>query len=107
MKLVQLSLLDAQTIGAPHNGTETSVAAAKAAAPRVGTDKRRILDVFELRGDWTQDEIALHLFMPRSTVCARMNELEREGYVRKTNATRQTQYGRMAAVYRLAEGEKA
>lgn len=98
----QLTLFEAAVIGAPHNGTSTSIAAAKAAGPKVGTHKREIYDLL-LTGSMTQDEVSLALYMPRSTVCARMNEMEHEGLIHKTNDVRPTQYGRMAVVYQLAK----
>lgn len=107
----QLTLYDAQVIGAPHNGTSTSIAAAVAAGPKVSPQKRRILDVmgnafdgkgFVHMGGWSQDELSFWLELPRSTICARFNELEREGLIKKTDATRPTRYGRQAAVYVLA-----
>ena len=110
----QPSLLDAQLAPA-HNGTPTSVAAAVAATPKVSPQKRAILDLFEERwgnelwaerlnhfGDWTQDEASIELGLPRSTICARFNELERDGLIKKTEETRRTRYGRSAAVYVLA-----
>lgn len=105
MNSQQLSLLDHQTLGAPHNSTPTSIAAAKAAGPKVGTQKAHILDRMAhgpmVSWGYTQDELSRALYLPRSTVCARCNELEREGFIVKTNRTRETQYGRQAAVYRL------
>lgn len=74
---------------APHNRTETSVAAARAVLPRVGTDKARIMRMLEALRDsdphvWqlfgaSRARIAAASGIPLATVCARVNELIKEG----------------------------
>ena len=99
-ELRQLSLLDVQTAGAPYQkDSPTSIAAAVAAGPKVGTQKARILAVIGKAGGWTQDQLSIYLHLPRSTVCARCRELELEGRIRKTARTRTSQYGKACAVY--------
>lgn len=101
----QLDLFSSQIVGAPYQASsDTSIAAAVAAAPKVKPQSQKILGALRIHGPMTQDEVAVTLYLPRSTVCARMRELELEGFVVKTNETRLTQYGKAAAVYRLAEG---
>lgn len=103
----QLSLLEAQTIGAPHNGTDTSMAAAQKAGRKMGVKKARILRWFTANGgDWTQDELSIALFLPRSTICSLTNPLEKEGRIRKLDGvTRTSQYGGECAVYVLEGGK--
>ena|SRR3990167_2664971 len=98
--LGQLSLYDSQVLNAPHNGTPTSIAAAVAAMVKVTPQSRRILGQLGM-GPMTQDEMSIALWLPRSTACARFNELERDLLIEKTNETRPTQYGKAAVVYRL------
>jgi len=103
----QLSLLDAQTIGAPHNGTDTSIAAAMSAGLKQGDRKGRILRWIAFCGESgaTQDELSIALFIPRQSMTAPMNALEREGQIRKLDGvTRTSQYGAGCAVYVLAQG---
>lgn len=74
---------------APHNHTETSVAAARRVLPRVGTDKERVLAYLYGRRvtpieygstvGASRARIAADLGMPLATVCARVNELIKEG----------------------------
>jgi len=96
----QLSLYDAQLIPAPHNGTDTSIAAAIAAGPKVGTQKRLILDwVRERALGATEDEIEVHCRLLRSAVCARVNELVKEGFLRDSGQRRETRWHRPAVVW--------
>jgi hypothetical protein len=91
--------LPAQVSG-PHNGTQTSVDAAIAAVPLISPQKQRILRLLERHEEGlTQDEASIVMYLPRSTICARFNELERDKLIVKTQATRPTQYGKQAAVY--------
>lgn len=81
--------------------SDTSREAAIAAYPRVGTDKHAIVEFVRARGETgaTQNEIELRLGLPRSTVCARVNELERDGYLVRTDMRRLTEFRRNAVVY--------
>lgn len=99
----QLSLLEHQTIGAPHNGTDESIAAAVKAGPKQGTLKERILTWLTLFEDVTQDEMSQALFRPRQSMTAPFNALVKEGQIRKLDGvTRTSQYGSECAVYVLA-----
>jgi hypothetical protein len=109
----QLSLLDAAQHAGPYQpSSETSFEAALAAGPKISPQKRRILEYFavweEMNRIWgedpgvTQDETSQWTTMPRSTICARFNEMERDGVIRKTARTRLSQYDRPCAVYVLS-----
>ena len=100
----QLSLLDAQIIGAPHNGTDESIAAAVVAGPKQGTIKDAILTLLSYTEDGiTQDEMSLVVCRPRQSMTAPFNALEREGRIRKLDGvSRTSQYGSACAVYVLA-----
>lgn len=95
-----LSVLDRQVIGAPHNDTDTSVLAAVAAGPRVGTQKERIFTYINSREcGATEDEIEVGLGLLRSTVCARVNELTNEGFLQDSGERRETRWHRAAIVW--------
>jgi hypothetical protein len=117
--MTQPSLLDAAQHAGPYQpDSETSFAAAVAAGPRISPQKQQILASMKAASGallwsdgvlamppswgWTQDEMAYWLDRPRSTVCARFNELEHDGWIKKTDDTRPSRYGRECAVYVLA-----
>lgn len=50
----------------------------------------------------TRHELAMMLKRPISSMCGRVNELEKAGIVVETGETRETQYGKLASVVRLA-----
>ena len=103
----QLSLLDAQTIGAPHNGTDTSIAAAVGAGLKQGDRKGRILRWIAFCGEngATQAELSDALFIKRQSMTAPCNRLVAEGKIRKLDGvTRMSSDGGECAVYVLAQG---
>ena len=57
-------------------GNAVQQAAADEAAPRVGTQARRILTLLATAGDLTADEIQFHTGIRRSSICGRLGELE-------------------------------
>jgi len=99
----QLSLYEAQTIGAPHNGTDTSVTAAVAAAPKAPTQKKQILWWIAACEGYgaTEDEIEVGMGFLRSAICARVNELVKEGLLRDSGQRRETRWNRPAIVWVL------
>ena len=101
----QLTLFDAQTIGAPYQpSSPTSIAAAVAARENVGPQKERIEDWLRVVGSGTQDEASIALDILRSACCARFRALELEGSIRKKDDTRPSRYGGKCAVYVLTDG---
>lgn len=106
MNATQIGLFEHQTMGAPHNGTDTSIAAAKKAGRDMGTKKAQILRLFKklnLERGWTQAEAADLFPFARSSFCSLFNALEKEGQIRKLDgATRTSIYGGECAVYVLA-----
>ena len=81
--------------------SETSREASISIYPRVGTQRRIVLDYLRQRGDLgaTDDEMQVALDMNPSTQRPRRVELERGELVVKTAMTRPTRAGRKAAVY--------
>ena len=74
---MQLSLLDPS---APHNRTETSIEAAIAAKPNIGKGQRIVLDaISNASNGLTRDELNLITGLPTATICARCNELVKQG----------------------------
>ena len=100
MNATQLSLYDSQIVGAPHNGTPTSIAAAQAATVKVTPQSRRIL-WYLAAVSATQPELSRAMFLPRSTICARCRQLEIDGLARKTGKVRPSEYGRPSAEYAI------
>lgn len=96
-----MSLLDYQKLGAPHNGTPTSIVAAVAAGRKMGTRKQAVLASLRCWPEYgqTQDELSIALDLPRSTIASVCNALEKDGHVRKTNDTRPSRYGGSCVVY--------
>ena len=104
-----------------QRGSATSKAAAEAVRPRVGTDRARILALFnyppvarlrwspgqsgyapEYHDGFTDHEIEQLLGIPLQTVNARRNALVKEGYLVDSGRTRPTPRGRQASVWVLA-----
>lgn len=83
----------------PHNGTRTSVAAARSVQPKAGTVRARVLDFVRQRGDATNYEIVEGLGLLLQSVCGRVNELKAAGLVRDSGKTRLTPSGREAIVW--------
>jgi hypothetical protein len=105
----QLTLYDAQRIGAPHNGTDTSIAAAVAVADKAPTQKEHILALVADAGAYgmTQAEIEIATGYRRSAVCGRVRDLELGGKLRKTSGTRKSPFGVECAVYVLTSNAEA
>ena len=60
----------------PHNNTETSIAAAVVAGPKIKRGQETILDALATVSEgYTRDELSVVTGMPTATVCARANEL--------------------------------
>jgi hypothetical protein len=97
---VQPSLLEAQTSGAPHNGTITSFRAAQSIVPHLGPMQARVLSFIEDNGPATEEEISLGTGMRLQSVCARVNELVHQKHqLRDTGDKRQTTSRRWAVVW--------
>lgn len=94
-----LSVLDKQLIGAPHNNTDTSIEAARQAADKAPTQKDRIVAFIEAAGPLTEDELEVSLRLLRSAVCARVNELVKQGILRDSGMRRLTRFGAKAVIW--------
>ena len=83
-----------------QRSSATSRAAAMEARETAGTVRARVRAWVECRGRWgaTREEISLGLDLRIQTVCARVDELLREGSVFRTGAVRRTVTGRKAEV---------
>lgn len=93
----------------PHNGTETSRAAAESMAPRRETDEARIIAfVRRCPTGATCDEVEAALGMTHQTASARINGLASPSRLRLVPAgyTRPTRSGRRAQVYVLGGAER-
>jgi hypothetical protein len=101
-----ITLLDYQTLGAPHNGTPESIAAAKQVGPKQGGIKHGILVLLRLREEGlTQAEACMAMLKPRQSMTGAFNALEREGQIRKLDGvTRPSPDGGECAVYVLGGG---
>ena len=86
-------------VGAPHNGVPTSIDAARAALPRMGTDEARILAYIREKGSAICDEVEFALDMPHQTASARINGLAEKKLLVRTSRRRKTRSGRDAFVY--------
>jgi len=86
---------------APHNRTDTSIAAAERVRPRAGTMRAIVLDAIEAAGPEgaTIDEIAQRTGLLTQTVCGRIAELKRDGWIQKTQRRRPTRTGSEAIVW--------
>lgn len=89
----------------PHNGTETSAAAARSMRPVAGTLRARVLAVFERCGAHgaTCDEVERDMDGRHQTISARVYELRNGGWIVDSGRTRKTRSGRQAIVYVLTE----
>ncbi len=84
-----------------QRASETSRAAAIAAAPKASTQKALILAYLHdcaQRGA-TEDEIEVSLGFLRSAICARVNSLVHAGLVRDSGERRETRWKRQAVVW--------
>jgi len=83
----------------PHNGTDTSRAAADSMKPHVSDLEREVLQFVKLCGGATCDEIEYGKGMAHQTASARIKGLADKGLVRDSGARRKTRSGRQARVY--------
>lgn len=83
-------------------GSETSEAAAEEALPNAGTQRRRLWDFLEERGEKgaTDEEMQEHLGMNPSTQRPRRVELVERGLVYDSGEKRDTRSGRKAVVWK-------
>jgi DNA-binding MarR family transcriptional regulator len=86
---------------APHNGTDTSVSAAKAATPAMTARRATVLRAIIQHGPATQEQIADRLAWPIQSVNPRVNELARMNLIRDTGERRPTRSGKRAAVWEV------
>lgn len=86
---------------APHNGTDTSRGAAKAATPAMTAKRAAVLGAVIGYGPMTQEEVATFLAWPIQSVNPRVNELARLGLIRDTGERRPTRSGKRAAVWEV------
>lgn len=85
----------------PHQADAASREAAEAVRHRVGNQQERVFQALQslpFRAG-TDDDIARITGLPRSSICARRNELVKKGLVRKTNTRKRTQHGGSANVW--------
>jgi hypothetical protein len=85
----------------PHNGTDTSRAAAESMAPHVSEIERNVLDFVIDAGPRgaTCDEAETLLEYTHQTASARLRGLVLKGLIRDSGARRPTRSGRAARVY--------
>lgn len=97
---MQRFLFDPSSPEPPHNGTETSRAAAEQIKPNADTLRARVLEYLQSQPDGATDEqMQLALGMAGNTQRPRRQELEKMGLVRATDRTRATRSGRQATVW--------
>lgn len=95
----------------PHNGTRTSIAAARDAASKAPGVQQRIAAALARQAfaGATRDELAVLLAVPLATICARVAGMLAAGLIRETSLRRPTRTGSQAAVLQLEslyEGSK-
>lgn len=88
-----------------QHGSATSRAAAEAVAPRAQSQKRRILEAYALAGEYgaTREEISHWQGIRQATVCPRVNELVRKGFLEPTGRERPTTSGQPAEVLQITQ----
>jgi len=86
---------------APHNGTDTSKAAARAVRPKAPNLRAAVFERIRATGKHgiTCDQLAREIGRPASSISARLNELAERGFITDSGMRRPTQYGRPARVY--------
>jgi hypothetical protein len=84
---------------APHNGTPTSRAAALSIMPRAGTLRAKVLATIIATNGATNEQISDRTGMLLQTVCARVNELARGGFIEDSGRTNRGRSGRDAVVW--------
>lgn len=83
----------------PHNGTETSIAAADAIAGEMGRLELLVLRCVIGLANATTEEIEEALSLSGNTVRPRIWTLRQKGFVRDIEGTRRTKSGRQAQVH--------
>lgn len=89
-----------------HNGTPTSIEAARAMTPKKRSElQQRIIDRLHMTAfmGQTREELARDLDVPLDTINARINELGRAGIVKALAKTRRLRSGREGLVFVLAD----
>ena len=86
----------------PHNGTETSKAAAGKVATKSEERREAFFSFIKSRGELgaINDEIAIHFGLPIQSVCPRMNELARDKRIVK-GERRRNQSGSLCQAWRV------
>lgn len=99
------ALRDELTPDPVHNGTATSIAAAERIEPVAGTLRRKLLDflIAQSAHGATDEEMQTACKINANTQRPRRQELERGGWIRRTDRTRPTASGRDAAIYVVIE----
>jgi len=89
------------TGGVPHNGTDTSIAAAKSQSGKATVDRIKIFELIKSCGDQgcTCDEAETRLGMLHQTASARIRDLHKLHIIRDSGDRRKTRTGRSARVY--------
>jgi len=83
---------------APHNGTDTSIAASEQIVERAGTDAERIYNIL-IKTPMTCEEIEQATGLRHQTASARIRGLAIQGRVRDSGVRRKTVTGRAASVW--------
>lgn len=83
----------------PYSEPTTSKAAAESMREPAGRMLGRILDLLIAHGPLTCDEVEQLTGYRHQTASARLNELERQRWVIRLEATRRTRSGRQARLY--------
>jgi len=88
-----------------HRGVETSIAAAKAVAPKLGRLQRLALDAIKSRGPFglTADELSEVLNLDRYSIQPRTSELRRKMLIADCGLRRRNSSGKMAIVWTVPE----
>lgn len=87
----------------PHNGTDTSMAAAESVSGAVTGRRLAVLEALRTHGPMTQEQVGEVLGWPIQSVNPRIYELARGGRVRDTGTRRSTRSGKTAAVWEISQ----
>jgi hypothetical protein len=66
---------------APHRGVDTSIEVAKKIGPSVRDKQQTVLDMLEMYGPQTTEDLAITTGMPEGTVQPRTSELKADGRI--------------------------
>jgi hypothetical protein len=89
-------------MNAPHNGTDTSAAAAASMDRHASRLAEEVLGFIRSAGNATCEEVERGLGMKHQTASARIRELALDDRICDTGSRRRTSSGRMARVYAAA-----